>query len=169
MYKRPGAERYVAADYLSDRSNPEIVCSAQQLPFADEAFDTVVSTEVLEHVPEPAVALREMRRVAKASGHLVLTTPMYWPRHEAPYDFYRYSYDGLLRLLRDGGWEPVKMFNRGQSYAMLGQLIQHIAPKILQPRPIVWAFNSFFLWCDQIRDNREVTMGWTVVARPVSG
>lgn len=79
-----GAERYVGTDYLSDRSKPELVCSAQDLPFAAEIFDTVVSTEVLEHVPDPARALREMRRVVKPTGALILTTPMYWPRHEIP-------------------------------------------------------------------------------------
>ena len=43
------------------------------LPFADDAFDLVVSTEVLEHLPEPEKALRELGRVS--GGHLFLTVP----------------------------------------------------------------------------------------------
>src|SRR5436190_4740066 len=91
-----GASKYVGTDYLSDRSRPDVIASALQIPFADEAFDTVVSTEVLEHVAEPRRALGEMRRVLKPGGYLILSTPMYWPRHEVPHDFFRYPYDGLL-------------------------------------------------------------------------
>lgn len=43
------------------------------LPFPDGAFDAVVCTEVLEHLPEPPVVLRELARVCH--GHLVLTVP----------------------------------------------------------------------------------------------
>ena len=163
-----GARRYVGTDYLTDRSRPEIVCGAQELPFRDSVFDTVVCTEVLEHVPDPGLALREIRRVIKPSGSLILSTPMYWPRHEVPHDYFRYPYDGLLRLLGESGWEPENLFNRGSSYAMLGQVLMHVAPRALQPRPLVWLLNSFFLWCDRHRRNDVITMGWTVLARPVN-
>lgn len=161
-----GARRYVGLDFLTDRSKPDVIGSAMQIPLPDSAFDTVVSTEVLEHVPEPLRALKEMRRVIKPGGHLILTVPMYWPRHDLPYDFFRYPYDGLLHLLKEADWELVKMFNRGHAYALLGQVIMHTAPRILQPRPVVYLLNSFFLWCDTHRQNDSITMGWTVVARP---
>src|SRR5438874_2506316 len=76
-----GATKYIGTDYLSDRSLPNVISSALEIPFCNETFDTVVSTEVLEHVPDPLRALREMQRVLKPGGHLVLSTPMYWPRH----------------------------------------------------------------------------------------
>ena len=62
------ATEYVGVDYLSERSRPDAVCSALALPFRDGAFDTVASTEVLEHVPEPRVALREMQRYSSPAG-----------------------------------------------------------------------------------------------------
>jgi SAM-dependent methyltransferase len=43
------------------------------LPFEDGAFDLVLSTEVLEHLPDPRVVLRELGRVS--AGHLFLTVP----------------------------------------------------------------------------------------------
>lgn len=43
------------------------------LPFPDASFDLVLAIEVLEHVPDPAAALRELRRVA--NGRLVLSVP----------------------------------------------------------------------------------------------
>ena len=72
-----GASKYIGTDYLSDRSHPDVVCSALELPFPDNHFDTVVSTEVLEHVPDPLRAMREMRRVLKPDGFLVLSAPLY--------------------------------------------------------------------------------------------
>jgi len=60
------ARKYVGTDYLSDRSRPDVICCALRLPFADRSFHTVVSTEILEHVPNPLQALCEMRRVLKA-------------------------------------------------------------------------------------------------------
>lgn len=158
-----GAAEYIGCDYLSDRSRPDVVCSATDLTFPDQIFDTVVSTEVLEHVPEPQKAMNEMARVLKPGGHLVLSTPMYWPRHEVPYDFFRYPYDGMLHLVKTSGLELVRIFNRGRSYAMVGQVIQHTHPAPF--RWVDWLINFFFLWCDRHLKQDTITMGWTIVAR----
>ncbi len=159
------AESYLGTDYLTDRSTPDIVASATELPLPDCHFDTVVSTEVLEHLPEPLRALREMHRVLKPDGHLILSAPMHWPRHDLPYDFYRYTYDGLLHLLKESDFEVVRLFNRGRAYAFLGQVVQHI-----QPVPYHWfsfLLNRFFLWCDLHLQQDVITLGWTVIARPI--
>ena len=53
------------------------VADAQQLPFTDDCFDIVFSCECLEHLPDPQRALREMHRVLKPGGTLILTTENY--------------------------------------------------------------------------------------------
>ena len=158
-----GATKYIGTDYLSDRSKPDIISSALHLPFADGAFDTVVSTEVLEHVPEPLRALREMARVLRPEGTLVLTVPLYWPRHEVPYDFFRYPYDGLLYLIEQSGFELVKLYSRGRSYAFLAQALQHVQP--IGARPVMWMINQFALWCERHLKHDLLTLGWTVVGK----
>lgn len=162
-----GATKYVGTDYLTDRSRPDVISSALNLPFADGSFDTVVSTEVLEHVPEPLRALHEMARMLKRGGMLVLSVPLYWPRHEVPYDFFRYPYDGLLYLLEKGGFELVKLYSRGRSYAFLGQALQHVQP--IGARPVMWMINRFALWCDRQLKHDLLTLGWTVVSRKKDG
>ncbi|MST94000.1 MAG: class I SAM-dependent methyltransferase [Pedosphaera sp.] len=157
-----GATEYIGCDYLSDRSRPDVVCSATELTFPDNSFDTVVSTEVLEHVPEPQRAINEMHRVLKPGGHLILSTPMYWPRHEVPYDFFRYPYDGLIHLVNTSGLELVRIFNRGRSYSMVGQVLQHTNP--FRARFVSWLINRFFLWCDRRLKQDTITLGWTVIA-----
>ncbi len=158
-----GATEYIGADYLTDRSQPDVICSALDLPFPENSFDTVVSTEVLEHVPEPRRALAEMRRVLKPGGFLILSTPMYWPRHEVPHDFFRYPYDGLLHLIKDSGLELRRVFNRGRSYAFIGQVIQLVHPVTV--KLVVWLINCFFLWCDRHLRHDNHTLGWTILAQ----
>lgn len=53
------------------------VADAQALPFPDESFDVIFSCECLEHVPGPQQALREMSRILKPGGQLILTTENY--------------------------------------------------------------------------------------------
>jgi SAM-dependent methyltransferase len=162
-----GASRYIGLDYLSDRSKPDIISSALDLPFQPAIFDTVVCTEVLEHVPDPLRALKEMNRVLKPGGSLVLTVPLYWPRHEVPYDFYRYPYDGFLHLMQTAGFELQKLFSRGRSYAFLGQAIQHVQP--ISSLFVSRLINSFFLWCDRRLKHDALTLGWTACAKKESG
>jgi len=52
-------------------------CDIHHLPFGDREFDVLVCCETLEHTLDPDAALRELRRVAKPGGLLLLTTPSY--------------------------------------------------------------------------------------------
>lgn len=64
---------------------PVAAAQAAELPFADGAFDLVYSTEVIEHVLDPAVMLAEMRRVSR--GHVLVTTPVSQSDHEHAPDY----------------------------------------------------------------------------------
>ena len=78
---------------------------ATALPFLRGIFDTVLSNQVLEHVPEPGQAMMETARVLKPGGHLILTAPHIWGIHEEPHDYYRYTSYGLRYLAGRAGLE----------------------------------------------------------------
>jgi SAM-dependent methyltransferase len=63
------------AEVAKKCDSERVVGDVQALPFPDASFDVVVSTEVIEHTPEPARAIRELVRVAKPGGTVVITTP----------------------------------------------------------------------------------------------
>ena len=78
------------------------------IPFKDDAFDSVLAFEVLEHIFEPEIFLQEIRRILKPEGMLLLTAPFLWGEHEKPHDFARYSSFGLRFLLEKHDFQILK-------------------------------------------------------------
>lgn len=81
------------------------VCSLNEIPVEDQRFDAVICTQVLEHIDEPSETLDELFRVLKPGGTLFLTAPLYYPEHEIPYDFYRYTQFGFRHLFEKAGYK----------------------------------------------------------------
>jgi SAM-dependent methyltransferase len=60
-------------------------------------------------VPEPAQVVREIARVLRPNGYVILTTPLYYPIHEEPYDFFRFTPFGLRHLFETAGLEVTRI------------------------------------------------------------
>lgn len=83
-------------------ANVDVVGVSNAMPFDDKAFDNVLCLEMLEHDADPFGSVKEMRRVLKPGGTLVITTPgIGFPRHDYPCDYWRFTGDGV-RVLMDG-------------------------------------------------------------------
>ena len=100
--------RYETADFMalahSKYRQPDYVCDLASIPVEDGRFDHVLLTQVLEHLPEPAVVLAELHRVLRQDGMLWLTAPLFYAEHEKPYDYFRYTQFGLRHLLEGAGF-----------------------------------------------------------------
>tara|TARA_Y100000310_G_scaffold170217_1_gene170368 strand:+ start:270 stop:719 length:450 start_codon:yes stop_codon:yes gene_type:complete len=79
------------------------------IPFKNNTFDSIVINQVLEHVFEPETFIREVKRVLKKNGHLLLTVPFFWDEHEKPNDYGRYTSFGLKYLLEKQGLKIIKL------------------------------------------------------------
>jgi 2-polyprenyl-3-methyl-5-hydroxy-6-metoxy-1,4-benzoquinol methylase len=98
---------------------------AQQLPYADESFDVIVSCETIEHLLDPSSAIKEMARVCRAGGLLYLTTPNYFnamglyliyarlrrrrptPGSDQPIDR-AFLFPEIRRMLQHEGWRIIR-------------------------------------------------------------
>jgi SAM-dependent methyltransferase len=92
---------------LHDKSNVDIFADAYNIPVADGEFDSVLCTQVLEHLEEPQRAFAEFSRVLKKGGYVFITVPFIWHLHEQPRDFFRYTKYGLNYLSERAGLETV--------------------------------------------------------------
>jgi len=153
-----------ACDFDSKRGTVDFQCPADKIPLPDASLDSIVCTEVLEHVPDPLAVWREFHRLLRPGGKVLLATPMYWPGHEEPYDFYRFPEYGLRYLARESGFEILRLMPRGGAWAHLGQTFLHATRHHLPFRWQRQLANKFFLWLDAWRCAPHLTIGWTVLA-----
>jgi SAM-dependent methyltransferase len=100
--------------------------SLEAIPVDDASFDVVLCLQVLEHVPEPAAAVRELRRVVRPGGRVLLSTHGIYPFHPNPDDLWRWTHQGLERLfLTNAEWTSVTVRPGAGTAATVGMLVAH--------------------------------------------
>lgn len=106
----------------------------------DNFADLVLMTEVLEHLKDPELALKEVYRILKKGGKLILTTPHVWPFHEEPNDFFRYTPYSLEFLLKNVGFIRFKI---GQSNSFTYTVCQLMVAQLKNAayKPIIFFIN----------------------------
>ena len=73
----------------------------KKLPFLDKEFDTIILSDVLEHIPQPEFLCKEMSRVLAPGGKIIINVPFYYWLHEHPHDYYRYTEFALRRFIEN--------------------------------------------------------------------
>lgn len=104
---------------------PDLVADAHQLPFADDEYESILCTEVLEHMKNPTQAISEMWRVLQPGGTLILTTRFVYPLHDTPHDYWRFTKYGLQELFKN--WELVELVEETTNFSTLAVLYQRLA------------------------------------------
>ncbi len=113
------ASGYIGIDE-SGAVRPDLCGRCVPLPFKDYSFDSVICTELLEHLAQPELCLAEIKRVLKAGGYVYLTAPQTWCLHYEPYDFWRFTRYGLEHLLQKGGFKIVSIARIGGVFSLIG-------------------------------------------------
>ena len=96
----PASAQYVGLEYdcLENRGmkSASLFYDGETIPLHDASVDGILSTQTLEHVPNPEQIVGEWARILRPGGLLLCTAPLMWPEHEMPYDFQRYTTNNSL-------------------------------------------------------------------------
>lgn len=154
----------------------DLVGSADNIPSSDNIFDSVVCTQVFEHLEFPEKSAKEIYRVLKPGGFVLITVPQMNELHEEPYDFFRYTKYGLQSLFMSVGFKVIEVEPRGGFFSTCAQMkIRYYIDKYsLYKKPICGTIFSFFssicgryaIWRDKLDTsiaNRKHTIGWCIV------
>jgi len=147
---------------------------SQPLPFDDGRFDTIILSDVLEHIAEPDLLWREMTRVLAPHGKIVMNVPFYYAVHAHPHDYYRYTNFGLERFVTVNGLDLLHLAAIGGIVEILADLVGKILSK-LGPigRPlaaftqeIAFGFSRTRLGARVLRaSSRDFPLGYFMIAR----
>jgi SAM-dependent methyltransferase len=119
-------ERYVGLDFENpghshENEQIDVFYDGKTLPFSEEQFDCIFSSEVFEHVFNLPQILPQLTRVLKKGGMLLATCPFAICEHEAPNDFARYSSFGFRSMFEQNGFEVLELEKLGNSFEVMTQ------------------------------------------------
>jgi len=96
--------RYIGLDLpltgVSYDSRPTVSAKADQLPFKADSIENVLILDVLEHCPSPDQVIKEISRILKPGGRVIIEVPFIYPIHDAPFDYQRWTRFGLEQLIK---------------------------------------------------------------------
>lgn len=118
-------------DFVFDPSNPRR--SGRQIygdltdikpeVLAPGSMDLVLSTQVFEHVPDPFASSKHLFNIVKPGGYVLWSAPFFYPHHNLPHDYFRYTFYGAEVVAKAGGFEIVAHWSPGPCKVMYAYLL----------------------------------------------
>ncbi len=175
----PSATSYDSLDLMPGDDAITYTADIQNMAeIPDASYESALCLEVLEHLPDPFRAAREIMRVLSPGGTLIASVPHLSRIHEAPNDYYRFTEYGFRELLEKAGFQVELMQRRGGLATFLGHQISVVWLGTLWRIPIVapvaWWLNSWLVtrlcaWIDARAGGSLFPVGYTALARKPGG
>lgn len=171
--------QYFGCDIIQSSLNKaDLICEATNIPLVDASFDTIFSTQTIEHIADHQSFINESFRLLKPGGYFIISGPMYWPLHEEPYDYFRFTKHGYKYILEKAGFDVIEILSNGGMWATTGQSIIHSFTNSNSKKTflrfykfvffklrIYWLINLFYGWLDKVDYNPINTMNYVIVAK----
>ena len=170
-------EKYLTLD-VRPESGADIIGSVENIPLENSSVDSVVSTQVLEHIKNPAKAISEFYRVLKPGGYCLVTAPQLSELHEEPRDYFRFTKFALEEIFENSSFKIILIERRGGFWTANSQMKIRYVIDLFNLNRHTWLakiFNPFFLICgwlsilidrlDKSRANQKHTLGWLIIAQ----
>lgn len=162
----------------------DVFGDGQCLPFADNSFDTVMALEVFEHLRAPETCMAEIDRVLRPGGAVLFTVPFVSPLHQLPFDFHRFTPQGIEVLLAHHGFEVERIQARGNFSTTTGSVVAHWILRTfgstallhdgsvrvsrirgLLVAPLIALVQLTAMLFERFTSDKTLTLGYSVVAR----
>ncbi len=145
----------------------------QALPLESEVFDTIICTDVLEHIYKPHQLIAEMARVSKKDGKLIIGVPFYYWLHETPFDYYRYTEFALRQMIEDQGFKVISIDAYGGSPEIFGDFIsKHLSTvkPLLYIHNLIWRsiLSLSFIKKISAQTSKKFPLGYCLVAQKMA-
>ena len=175
-------DKYTGCDIIqSSEKVVDFLCPANQLCFSDSCFDTIFSTQTMEHVADHQGMVSETYRVLKKGGFAIFTVPFNWELHEEPYDFFRFTKYGLKNLFEKKGFEVMYVKSNGGKWASIFQLWLNVLFStrkyvtvrsrfikfLLLDLKLIVPYNKFSVWLDKQFFDDVLTLNYIIVAKKI--
>jgi SAM-dependent methyltransferase len=168
-------EAYDSLDFFPRSNQVTYVGDIQHMDMIPAStYDTAICLEVLEHIGDPFMAVREIQRILKAGGVLIVSVPHLSRLHDEPHDYYRYTRHGLRYLLEQNGFSIQVLEQRGGLFSFLGHQVSTVALGLVWRVPLLqqvaWFLNSWLIvrgadLLDRRLDRSGIfALGYTAVA-----
>ncbi|MEO6613346.1 MAG: methyltransferase domain-containing protein [Chitinophagaceae bacterium] len=120
-------DKYIGLDFENPGHNHanediDVYYDGKSIPFADNYFDSVLCSEVFEHLFDLESTLKELNRVLKKGGKMLVTCPFVWGEHEMPYDYARYTVFALQDLFKKNGFQVIEFEKQGKFIEAITQM-----------------------------------------------
>ena len=177
----PLVAAYIGCDISqSGAERVDLLCPANNIPVENDSFDTVISTQTIEHVEDHQGLVNEAYRVLNKNGYFILSGPQYWPLHEEPYDFFRFTKYGFTYILEKAGFQIISIDSNGGKWSVAGQALIHaLFPAVYSIKGFkgkvikaifnlfggIKAINRFFYYMDNKLPDHKNTMNYVIVAQ----
>jgi len=120
-------DEYVGVDFENeghphDNEQIDVFYDGKSLPFPDNSFDSVLTSEVFEHIFNLPDIIKELSRVLRPGGKILITCPFLWKEHELPHDYARYTLFALRDMLHNNGFTTRVSDKSGNFIQVITQL-----------------------------------------------
>ncbi len=159
------------------------VADVSDTKLPDQGYDAILCLQVLEHVTHPQAVCRELFRMCKAGGHVMVSAPQSAWLHNLPYHFFHFTNCGMRQILEEAGFEVLVLEPQGGHFALLAGM-NHYTCRVLESimarkgnpfwyKPVrlalrLWyglLLKSLYLWLDRVFFWEGNTQGWNALCR----
>ena len=142
---------FIKCANLDKKTEPDYLCDITKIPVKSNSFDGVILSEVLEHVQEPKLVLKEAFRLLKKGGKILICTPFIFHVHADPYDYARYTDYYYKVVLKKLGFKNIFTEKQGLFFSVLANMLKLWANELRKfnrpkSRLIKYFFHKFIFW-----------------------